>query len=431
MNAFLKVSYPSIIMLFCFSLIVGLIFSPAVLSISMIALVILGLLQLEISRGWPRFRFNIEGLRRVRSISRYPAFLVLTFFFVVCVIRFYPLGDPSYYLERLRIKAPFVFFPLAFLALPRFDDGRVKLILYFLLLFMSAVSLGILINYGLNFEHHTTLIKEGHHIPTPRNHIRYSLLSAWAVICGIYLYIEHYIYRYAWERWLIIGSTIFLIVFLHILSVKSGLLLLYCSLLFALLQYIGKSKALIKGTIGLLLVISLPVIAYQTLPSFKNKVAYFNYDMLMYQQGEGANYSDSGRLASLDAGWSIAKDHWVWGVGTANIRDEVRLFFEANYANYPEVFMPQNQFLFSWAATGIFGMLVVIVAFFYPIFHQKKYQHWLTLNFFFSIFIIIMIEHALENAVGVAHYLFFCCLFLSFLTPSEPRQEKTHHVNEH
>ena len=431
MNAFLKVSYPNIIILFCFSLIVGLIFSPALLSISMIALVILGLLRIEICKGRPYFRLNVEGLKRVQNISRYPAFLAITLFFLVCAIRFYPLGDAHYFLERLRIKAPFVFFPLAFLALPRFDDRRVKLILYFLLFFLAAVSVGILINYALNFERYTTLIKEGHHIPTPRNHIRYSLLAAWAVVCGIYLYIEGYVNRYAWEKWLVVGSTLFLIIFLHILSVKSGLLLLYCSLFFALLQYIWKSKAFLTGTLGLLLVLALPIIAYQTLPSFKNKVAYFQYDMLMYQQGEGANYSDSGRLASLDAGWRIAKDHWVWGVGTANIRNEVRLIFEADYANYPEEFMPQNQFLFSWASTGILGMLVVVFAFFYPIFHQKKYQHWLTLNFFFSIFIIIMIEHALENAVGVAHYLFFCCLFLSFLTPIVPWQEKTNHVNEH
>ena len=32
-----------------------------------------------------------------------------------------------------------------------------------------------------------------------------------------------------------------------------------------------------------------------------------------------------------------------------------------------------------------------------------------------NIFVIIMIEHALENAVGVAHYLFFLLVFLSHL----------------
>ncbi len=419
MHRLSKISYSDIIILFCFALIAGFIVSPAFLSVAMISLVVLGLLQLEIHKGIPHFRFNTPGLRRLSTFLKYPAYAVITLFFFSCLIRFYPLGDSSYFLERLRIKVPFLFFPLAFLALPRFTHQQLKLILYFFLLFISAVSIGILVNYFIDFEHYTQLIRKGHHIPTPRNHIRYSLLTAWAVMCGIYLFLQKYTLRFSWERWLIGGSTVFLIIFLHILSVKSGLLLLYCSLGFALLQYIWMNKAYIPGLIGLALLVALPIVAYNTMPSFKNKIDYFRYDMFMHQRGQGAHYSDSGRIASLDAGWTIAKENWLWGVGTANIRDEVRMVFEEKYADYPEVFMPQNQFLFSWAATGILGMLVVLFAFFFPIFYQKNYQHWLFLNFYASIFVIIMIEHALENSVGVAHYLFFFFVFLSYLTPRE------------
>lgn len=423
MHRLSKISYPDIIMFFCFSLIAGLVFSPVILSVAMISLVVLGLLQLELNKGIPRFRFNKPGLRRLSKIWKYPAFFVITFFFLAAAIRFYPLGDSSYFFQRLRIKVPFLFFPLAFLALPRFTLPRLKLILYFLLFTMTTVSIGILVNYFVHFDYYTELIKQGHHIPTPRSHIRYSLLSAWAVMCGIYLYLQKYTLRYKWERWCIAVATVFLIISLHILSVKSGLLLLYCSLGFALLQYIWISRAYVPGLIGLVLLVSLPIVAFNTMPSFKNKINYFIHDMIMFTDGEGANYSDSGRLVSLEAGWNIAKENWLWGVGTANIRDEVRMAFEEKYADYPEVFMPQNQFLFSWAATGIFGMLIVVFAFFFPVFHQKNYRHWLFLNFYASIFVIIMIEHALENAVGVAHYLFFFFVFLSYLTPVEMVQE--------
>ncbi|PSR11968.1 MAG: hypothetical protein C7N36_13900 [Bacteroidetes bacterium] len=97
----------------------------------------------------------------------------------------------------------------------------------------------------------------------------------------------------------------------------------------------------------------------------------------------------------------------------------MRHFFVAEYPNYPEVFMPQNQFLFTWAATGIFGLLLTVFAFLFPIFYRQNYRHWLFLNFQLAIFAIIMIEHALENAVGIAHYLFFSLLFLSLLNGPE------------
>ena len=331
MHRLSKISYSDIIMFFCFSLIVGLVFSPVILSIAMISLVVLGLLQLELNKGIPCFKFNKPGLIRLRTITKYPAFLFITFFFLACAIRFYPLGDSSYFFERLRIKAPFLFFPLAFLALPHFTLPRLKLILYFLLFTMTTVSMGILVNYLIDYEYYTELIRQGHHIPTPRNHIRYSLLTAWAVMCGIYLFLQRYVLRYSWERWLIAAASVFLTIFLHILSVKSGILLLYCSLGFALLQYIWMSRAYVSGLVGLILLVALPLIAYNTMPSFKNKINYFKHDMIMFKQGEGANYSDSGRLVSLEAGWNIAKENWLWGVGTANIRDEVRMVFEQKY----------------------------------------------------------------------------------------------------
>ena len=139
--------------------------------------------------------------------------------------------------------------------------------------------------------------------------------------------------------------------------------------IFGLVQYMVHRRQFLVGIVGLAVLLSIPVIAYKTLPTFQGKVDYFSYDMFMYERGEGANLSDSGRLASLDAGWEITKDNWLWGVGTANIRSEVDQFFQEKYPDYPEVFMPQNQFLFSWAATGILGFLLTVFAFFYPVFY--------------------------------------------------------------
>lgn len=407
--------YRQILNFFCYLLLVALLYSPFLLSVCMFAFSFLSLICLEIKDGQLYFPFNKEGWQRVFHIFKYPSFAVLLVFMVLAVARFYPVGDASYLLTRLRIKIPFVVLPIVFLALPRFQWEDLKRFFYFFLLVLSATSIGIVVNYLLDYEHYNELIKQGHHIPSPRNHIRYSLFTALGVIGGIFLYAKRFYRRYPWERKLILSLTVFLFLFLHFYSVKSGLVVLYGSLFFGLGQYVVHQRKLLAGVLGMAVLLSLPVIAYHSLPTFKGKIQYFWYDMFMYERGEGANLSDSGRLASLDAGWEIAKNNWLWGVGTANIRAEVDQHFQQHFPDYPEVFMPQNQFLFSWAATGVFGVLLTIFAFFYPVFYQQNYRHWFFLNFYFSIFIIIMIEHALENSVGVAHYLYFLLLFLSVL----------------
>jgi hypothetical protein len=400
---------------FCYLLLAAAIYSAFLLSVSMIALVVLSIVKLEVREGKIALPLNISGWKRALNIIAIPSFAVLSLFFLLAVFRFYPIGDSSYLLTRLRIKVPFLVLPFVFLALPRFSKQDMQRFFYFFLIMITATSLGVIINYLLDYEHYNELIKQGQHIPSPRDHIRYSLFAALSVIGGIYLYTQKFVLRHQWEHQLILGLTVFVFLFIHFFSVKSGLVVLYGSLFFGLAQYMVHHQKYLVSIIGLAILLSIPVFAYQMLPTFRGKVQYFSYDMFMYERGEGANHSDSGRLASLDAGWEITKKNWLWGVGTANIRAEVDQFFQEKYPDYPEVLMPQNQFLFSWAATGIFGVLLTAFAFFYPVFYRKNYQHWFFLNFTFSIFIIIMIEHAFENSVGVAHYLFFQLLFLSVI----------------
>ena len=126
------------------------------------------------------------------------------------------------------------------------------------------------------------MMRQGHHIPTPRNHIRFSLLLAWTIMCGLYLFEQKFYFKFKAERWWVLGSTIFLFVLIHLLSVKSGLLVLYVGLGTWILRIVFVKRQLKLGLILLLLTVSLPFLAYQLIPSFKNKVNYTKYDINMF-----------------------------------------------------------------------------------------------------------------------------------------------------
>lgn len=416
----MNIHYRHIVLFFSIGLVAGLVLSPVAISVGMISLLVLAIFQLDIVNWVPRFQFNFTGYRQLQQWRNYPVYAILTLFFWIVVVRFWPIVESEYLLQRLRIKIPFLLLPIAFLCLPRFRLRQVFHIHYFLLVLLSITSIGVLANYWQHYEEINELIRQGHHIPTPRNHIRYSLLLAWAIIGGLYLSEQTYYWRWQWERWLIRMLTLFLFIAIHLLVVKSGIVVLYVGLVVWAIRYLVVKRSWALGLLMLGSVAIAPTLAYQYHTGFRNKVIYFIHDMKMFGQGEGQVYSDSGRIVSLMAGWDIAKRHWLLGVGTANKREAIRQYYGQHYPDYVEFFMTQNQFLYAWAAQGLIGLFGTIIAFFYPLFYRQHYRHSLLLAFYATMFTIITIEHAFENAVGVAHFLFFLLIMLSYLHHPAP-----------
>jgi len=384
----------------------------------MIALLILGFVK-EIEteeEDIKKYKFNKHLGTKLLNWKEYLAYLVFFFYFLIVLFGVWQVeGDYTYLLERLRIKLPFVALPIAFLGLSHFSDREVKGLLYFLLLFISMTGIGISINYLLNFELINEMLSRGKPMPTPRNHIRFSLLVGVTIIGGLYLIKEHYFYKKSIERYLIIFLTIFLFLFIHVLSVKSGILCLYVALGILCLQYILLSKKYILGLTIMVGLISLPIVAFKTIPSFQQKLNYMQYDLNKYLSGEGGQYSDSGRITSLKVGWELFVNAPVFGVGSGNIKKEVTHIYQKKYSNYVKPIQPHNQFLFVLAGSGLFGLFFFMIAVFLPLFYSKNYQHFFFLGLY-SIFIIALIlEHTIENAEGVGIFSFFILLFLNHL----------------
>jgi len=177
------------------------------------------------------------------------AYLVVTLFFFIVVVSGINSTDFGYWGERLRIKLPFILLPFAFASMPRFRKKDYLTIFYFFLIILFGSTLLVGLDYWINYEKITDGLGRGRPIPTPVNHIRYSLMIAFGTIGGIVLWYRNFHWKYLWEKWLIIGMTGFLFFFLHVLSVRSGLLVLYASLIFLSFRYAYLEK---KYTIGIL-----------------------------------------------------------------------------------------------------------------------------------------------------------------------------------
>lgn len=391
----------------CILLLGGMVYAPYLQSLSMFLL--------GIAACWHTLAQNQKQDYRGAIVFA----VIPLYFFIVLSGLFYPLEDPGYFLERLRIKAPFLGLPLFFWLLPAFSKRDYLLIWSFLAVLLAITSLGITINYFLNQEAINLMIRQGQPMPMPCNHIRYSLLQAMGLAGGLYV-LESWIAEgrtaRKWQIAGLAGLILWLFIAQHLIAVRSGLVVTYALLTAAAIRYILAQKKYLVGGVFLLLLALAPILAYQFVPSVQTRVGYMRYDFDLYRKGNTAGtLSDASRWVSWRIGWDIFKESPWTGIGPGNLRKQVELQYANAYPSYEKRLMPHNQFLHTAAGSGIAGLLLFLTAFFLPLFYRRNWTHFPLLALHLIAFLSFIVEATLENAMGVAFYLFFLLFSLNFL----------------
>ncbi|HSZ25869.1 MAG TPA: O-antigen ligase family protein [Cytophagaceae bacterium] len=382
------------------TIVLGMFFSRAMMSIGMI---LIGL----------QFFMKPSMASTFHSFLNDKRLLYLSFIFFIYLLSGFYSSDAGYFGERLTMKLPLLFMPLGFAALREIPIKYLlhSLALFVLLTFLFAV--GSFIIYITHYEEITEGYKNAKVIPVlfKMNHIRFSLILAFGIIAAFYLFVKQYfLLHFKIERMLYLFIGIFLFVFIHILSVRSGLLAFYAALFICIVAYILQRKKYLNGLFLLVLLIITPLMMYATMPTIQNKVNYMIRDISMFMKGEGANdFSDANRLLSIKLGIELGNEHPWFGVGVGDVRNEV---FNAYEKKYPSItaerrLIPHNQFVYIYAACGIIGLILFLWFSFYPFFIKKSYSGYLFLSLNAVILSSYLSESTLETQLGVCIYITF------------------------
>jgi len=392
----------------CAILIVALLTSKFLLTVGMIALTALGLLQRDVKKVFKKFLSD-------------KALLATTLIFFIVLISGTYSENTDYFIERLRIKLPFLLLPIAFAGLPKFTQRQYHCLLYLLVIAMVIGAVQVGINYMLNWEEINEIIRRSGSMPTPIHHIRFSLLMALAIFAALFLYKNNFYLKFPSEKYFLLASVVFLIGFIHVLSVRSGLLALYLAAFALIVRYILLTRRYFIGTMMAIAIVTLPIAAYHLSSSFHAQVNLMRYTYNeFFVKGNIGEYSDTQRLVSYQMAIKATESNPFIGVGIGDIKDATTASYQQHYPTVSPK-LPHNQFLFFYTATGLVGLLFFSFAFFFPLVYKKRYQHALFLAFYVIVFTSFMVESTLETAIGTAFYIFFLLLF-----SHEMRQE----VNE-
>ncbi|MBC7775140.1 MAG: O-antigen ligase family protein [Phycisphaerae bacterium] len=397
-------------------LIVSMVLSPFLLSVSMWFLVFAAWWHtaqtLQASLRLPQTWWEVLKVSFVRFFQR-RELAVLTLLLLAPALSFFWSDDKAYWLRLVQTRLPFLVLPWAFANLPTLSEKQWKSVLYLLVWFMAGMCIAVGINFLLHFDTIIEGLGRGNPVPVPRSHVRFSLVLATAIISGGWLWQQGFWLWRPWERKALAAGVVFLFVFIHVLSVRSGLFSLYAALFFALIRYVWLSKKWLAGFAALSVLVGGLWIASETVPSLKMRIAYMKYDWERFNtHDDGHLYSDAVRWISLQSGWRLWQQNPILGTGAGDLLSETKRITAALFPSYSqETRLPHNQFLFIMASTGLFGLIISLMAFFWLVYAGRKNSLFLT--FQVMAFASFLIECTIENAIGVAWFLFYSLWFLS------------------
>jgi O-antigen ligase len=393
-NALQKAWRKNLILVCIFLMLVSLLISRAALSVSMIIFILLALCHRDL-------------LVHFRLFIKDPILVGFSALFFIPFISGLWSTDMHTWGEVIRVKLPLLFFPVAFAGLPYFDEKNMRSIAaaFLLIVFMGCCYSLWLYGQDMVAANKAYLKAQVFDTPFDNDHVRFSWLVSAAVICCFLLikWADRKIVKV-----LIYILATFFIVYLHLLSARTGLICTYIFLITYVIRQIliqKRSKALFLVVI---ILISIPFIAWIAIPTFHNRIAYIHYDISNIQKDiflHGSN--DGNRFLSLKAGWQVIMNY-PFGAGAGDLDQEMNKWYSINYPHMhsEDKLNPCSEWLMyggfaGWPGMILFTGIMLLPLFFLPLTHKF---YWIMINLLAAVGFAF--DMGLEVQYGVFNYAF-------------------------
>jgi hypothetical protein len=331
------------------------------------------------------------GHKRFQSQSAV-AWTIVVFYFILCISGLWA-ANKSLFLDSIRMKVILLGMPFCFLVWNQWTAKQFRLFSRGLILAIAISAIFVLVNYCLHWSEILDNMLRGQPIPVPfKDHIRYSILLCFGLILSIHQADSSRKELKAREFyfWLLVSFGLF--GFIQFLAVKTGMLISWIIILCFVAYKIWIKKLYLKG--GLVLIFLLGTVYFMAdyIPTIKNKLSYFLWDIGKYKEKNYQTYSDGERIVSIMKGFEIARQNPAFGVGEGNLVLQM---------DSPTNKLPHNQFIVVWAQNGIFGLMSFIAVFVISFWSSFKKQNWLVFAYTLAMVVANMLEPMLETQLGL------------------------------
>ena len=346
--------------------------------------------------------------QQCRDFFRHPLLVGMSLLFFLPFVSGLWSENSDYWFRFVRVKLPLFLLPLGFAGTWQLQKAQWQWLTRLLVVLVGAGCLWSLAQYGFDLNALNAGYLRAQAIPTPLDdRVRFSLLVCLGVVASVKLMLQTPS-RHRW--WWLLPALLFA-VYLHVLSVRTGLIGLYLFLLgFAFYMLMQARRRL--GWILLGLALALPLAAWFTLPTFQNRIRYMLYDLSFVRKEQFLPGSNDGtRVASLRAGWQILRDH-PFGVGMGDVVPETLAWYAKNTPELlkQDPLYPSSEWLMYGGVAGWFGVLLFSTIMLLPFLLRKEIADR-TNRFFFIVLngllaFSFLFDIGLEVQYGVFIYTF-------------------------
>ena len=289
--------------------------------------------------------------------------------------------------------------------------------------FLAVVLVGCgwsLFLYAQNIEavHEGYLKAKTLQTPLENDHVRFSWLASVAALLSALL---GEMTKKKAARFLLWGLAVFFVLYLHVLSARTGLISFYIFLLLYAGWFLLKKQKIKRTALLLLLIVALPVAAYYTIPTLQNRIRYLVYDFSFVQKAEylpGAN--DGARVMSLKAGWQVLAQNPL-GVGAGDVMQEADKWYAANVPNVlpTDKFYPSSEWLMYGAFAGWIGVALFTIVMLLPFFERLPHYQFFWIALHATAAFSFVFDMGLEVQYGIFLYAFLSCWWWKWLHEME------------
>ncbi|MCI4671364.1 MAG: O-antigen ligase family protein [Bacteroidia bacterium] len=399
----------ALLMLFMLSLSM----SKAIVSISMGGLALLAV-------------WHVAKERSLQNLQQRSWIWFLLAIFVLAVVAGAWTSDKALWIKDLREKLPFLAIPLSLGMLPALSEKQKHALL---IAFIIAQAIVALISLGIFFQDYEQGLyniskNQSIDIIGSISHIYFGLFLSFSAFLAFFLRFNKSQEWPGWLKYLVFALGLINGVCLHLLTSRTGLVAFYGTAGIALIWWIVNRRAWLPGFILLGGLFILPIVAYQTIPSFKQRISVTIWDLNESKNPDRniAELSVGTRFATWQTTWEVFLANPILGVGKGDMGAEMDKQYVRNGISKRSSDLshePHNQYLNDAASTGILGLLLLGLLFFQYILAIRRKNDQLFLLFTSLMLLGMFFESLLERQVGMSFFLIFSMILYPALPEAE------------
>ncbi len=379
----------------CGAGVVGLLAARSLVALSPVAGVVAVLLNPDLPNAW---RYYLRNGAALRAAGLY-LFLLIS--------GLYTSDMPDWRHEVFR-QLPWLGVPLAFtLAVPLRAWQRVAVGALFVL-GTAAVGLATLGQFVTHAAAATEAIRLGRNMPviTRVFHIHFGVMLALAFFWGVEL--RRSPLARPWLRGVLLGAVVGIVLVLHILAYRTGLLALYAGLLAAALRLLWHRRwGAGLGLLGLL--VAAPLLGYQLVGPLHQRWGATRWDVNQFFSGHDINdYSLARRLAAWETAAVLVRAHPLLGVAPADANAAMMdQYAWRDFGLRPENrIMIHNQYLHALVGGGALGLGLWLAVLLGPLVQPGPRRNPYIRHFVVVFGVALFVDSMLELQTGYNLFVF-------------------------